>query len=314
MTFYIRLSSPGGAPDTVPSAPAAPTITASSTQLVVTFTVPPSDGGSAITGYDTRHSVQGANSWTTVDLGISTPEPFTLLSLTNGTTYEVQVRAVNAVGDGAWSPSGTGTPVGNTFGYRAITNSSDPAGTAVGVPAGAQSLDTLIFIASRDFDIGGTVSAPSGATAAGTPTDQTGGYPSFLVWHILSWDGSTMSYDFGQASSWAGERSIIAMQGTASAVTAGTYTSGGGTAFTWTGMTMSSGDMAIAVGGLYDQADAPITSFDTSWTARKTQGTGEWAGLNVWTKQLSAGGTIAPSPAGTMTSANYASLLLRVQP
>lgn len=36
-------------------------------------------------------------------------------SLVNGTTYQVQVRAVNAVGEGPWSPSGEGTPTGSAL-------------------------------------------------------------------------------------------------------------------------------------------------------------------------------------------------------
>lgn len=311
MTLYVRLSSPGGVADTVPSALAAPVVTASTAQLSATWSSPPSDGGSPVTSYDLRHSVQSANSWTTVT-GVTAPRVIT--SLANGTTYEVQVRAVNAVGNGAWSPSGTGTPAASVFGFRGITTSSTPQGTSMAVPVGAVTGDTLIFIASRDFDIGGSVSAPATATAVGTPTDQTGGFASFLVWRIYSWNGSTTNYDFGQSGSWAGERCIIAVQGTASAATAGTYQVGAGTTLAWTGMTMSSGDLAIAVGSTYDAADSPVTGFDSSWTARQLQQVGEWAGQTVWTKLLSAGGTIAPSPGGTVTTGNWSTLLLRVQP
>ena len=310
MTLYVRLSSTG-VPSSTPSPPPSPSVAGQDGQVSVTFTAPTYDGGSTITSYDLRWSVQSAESWTTVT-GVTSPA--TVASLSNGTTYEVQVRAVNAIGNGSWSSSGTGTPAAAAFGYRDITSSTDPAGTSVSVPAGAEAGDTLIFVASRDFDIGGSVSAPSGATAVGTPTDQTGGYPSFLVWRILSWNGSTTSYDFGQSGAWAGERCIIVLQGTASAVSAGTYTHGGGATLVWTGMTMSTGDFGLAIGGLYDAADGPVTSFDGSWTSRRTQQTGEWVGFTLWTKPISSGGTIAPSPAGTMTSANYATLLLRAEP
>lgn len=311
MTLYVRLSSPGGAPDTVPSALAAPTLTASSTQLVASWSTPPSDGGSPVTSYDLRHSVEGAATWTTVT-GVTAPR--TITTLVNGTTYEIQVRAVNAIGNGAWSPSALGTPAANVFGFRAISSSTDQAGNVVAVPTGAQTGDTLIFVASRDFDIGGSVLAPSGATAVGTPTDQAGGFASYLVWRILSWNGSTLTYDFGQSGAWAGERCIIATQGPASAITAGTYVVGAGTSLTWTGMTMSSGDLAIGIGGTYDSADSPVTAFDSSWTERRAQVFGEWAGFTLWSKQLSAGGTIAPSPGGTVTTGNWSTLLLRAQP
>lgn len=312
MTLYVRLSSPGGAPDTVPSALAAPTVTASATQLVASWSTPPSDGGSPVTSYDLRHSVQAAETWTTVT-GVTAPR--TISTLVNGTTYEVQVRAVNAVGNGAWSPSGTGTPAASVFGFRAISSSSANAGTAVPVPTGAVAGDTLVFVASRDFDIGGSVVAPSGATAVGTPTDQAGGFASYLVWRILSWDGTTATYDFGQ-SAWAGERAIVAMQGAATAVTAGTYTVGAGTTLGWTGMTMSTGDLGIAIGGTYDGADSPVTGFDTAWTQRRAQVTSpaEWAGFTLWTDLIASGGTITPTPGGTVTTGNWSTLLLRVAP
>lgn len=311
MPLYVRLSSPGGAPDTAPSALAAPTITASATQLVAVWSAPPSDGGSPITSYDLRHSVQSANSWTTITGATS---PRTITTLVNGTTYEVQVRAVNAIGAGAWSPSGTGTPAADSFGFRNITTSTDNAGVAIPVPTGAVAGDTLIFVASRDFDVGGSPVAPSGATAVGTPVDQAGGYGSFLVWRILSWDGTTSTYDFGQ-SAWAGERAIIALQGPASAVTAGTYTVGAGASLSWTGMTMSTSDLGVAIASTYDGASSPITSFDTAWTERKAQNTGEWAGFTLWTDLIATGGTIAPSPAGTKGAANnWSTLLLRAQP
>ena len=41
----------------------------------------------------------------------STATTATITGLTNGPTYEVQVRAGNSAGDGAWSASATGTPV-----------------------------------------------------------------------------------------------------------------------------------------------------------------------------------------------------------
>lgn len=307
----MRLSSPGGAPDTVPSAMAAPTIVASSTQLVATFTTPPSDGGSVVTSYDLRHSVAASAVWTTLT-GVTSPR--TITTLTNGTSYEVQVRANNAIGAGAWSPSGTGTPVADSFGFRAISTSTDPYGTAVAVPTGAVAGDTLIFVASRDFDIGGAVQAPTLGVAVGTPVDQTAGFASFLVWRILSWNGTTLTYDFGQSANWTGERCIIAMQGTTSAVTAGTYQVGAGTLMAFTGMTMSSGDLAIAIGSTYDAADSPVTAFDTAWTQRQSQATGEWAGFSLWTDLLAATGTTVPNPGGTVTTGNWSTMLLRVQP
>ena len=102
-----------GMPVETPGAPAAPTVTAGVGQLTVTWTAPADVGGSAITGYDLRHKLSSAQdiaaSWTVV-VNTGNDLSHTISSLTNDTQYDVQVRAVNAEGDGAWSATTTGRP------------------------------------------------------------------------------------------------------------------------------------------------------------------------------------------------------------
>ena len=97
---------------TAPAAPGAPTLTAGNAQLAVSWSAP-GDGGAAISAYDLRHSTDGS-SWTEVgDVWTSTGGgslAHTISGLTNGTEYQVQVRAVNSVGDGAWSATAKATP------------------------------------------------------------------------------------------------------------------------------------------------------------------------------------------------------------
>lgn len=92
---------------TVPAAMAAPTLTAGDGQITVARAAAPNDGGSPITSYDARRSTDGTT-WTTTT-GLLASQAIT--GLTNGTAYQIQTRAVNAVGAGAWSPSATATPV-----------------------------------------------------------------------------------------------------------------------------------------------------------------------------------------------------------
>ena len=94
---------------TAPDAPAAPTLTVGDGQLVVSWRAP-ADNGAPIVGYDVRHRAVGSGVWAERS-GTSAATSLTITGLTNGTTYEVQVRAGNAVGKGAWSASATGTPV-----------------------------------------------------------------------------------------------------------------------------------------------------------------------------------------------------------
>jgi hypothetical protein len=60
------------------------------------------------TVYQVRHRVNGAGAWTQSSWQAGTSLDMT--SLTNGTSYEFQVKARNSVGESAWSSSVTATP------------------------------------------------------------------------------------------------------------------------------------------------------------------------------------------------------------
>lgn len=107
-----------GAQATSPGAPAINKITARAGWLLVEWSAPSSDGGSTITTYDLRYILTSADetadaNWTQVDDVWSTGDGdlhYKLDALTNDAEYDVQVRAVNGEGDGAWSATMAGTP------------------------------------------------------------------------------------------------------------------------------------------------------------------------------------------------------------
>jgi titin len=93
-------------------------ITPGPTKLTVNFCAPQFDGtkdqtgcasSAVITNYKYQLTVGGTivRAWTAVG---STAASFDITGLTNGTTYSVQLRAVNGFGDGTPSPAVTGTP------------------------------------------------------------------------------------------------------------------------------------------------------------------------------------------------------------
>ena len=105
---FITLQSSGSS-STIPSAPTITSITPSSTQLVVNFTTPSNDGGSPITNY--KYSTN--NGLTFFSAG-TTSSPITISGLNPNTGYQVVIRAVNVIGDGAISSpisATTTTPV-----------------------------------------------------------------------------------------------------------------------------------------------------------------------------------------------------------
>ena len=100
----------------VPAAPDIDSVSSGDTTLTVAWTAPA--GGTGITAYDVRHIETSADetddaNWTVVDNAwISGALQYTITGLTNGTEYDVQVRAVNSNGDGTWSATKTGkTPL-----------------------------------------------------------------------------------------------------------------------------------------------------------------------------------------------------------
>ena len=84
----------------------------------MSWTAPSDDGNSPVTSYDLRHIPSGSPdkadaNWTVIDPAWESGRlRYEITGLTNDTEYDVQVRAVNAKGDGAWSETATGTPRG----------------------------------------------------------------------------------------------------------------------------------------------------------------------------------------------------------
>jgi titin len=103
-----------------PAAPPAPTSLASPSQgsgsVYLTWAAPANDGGSAITDYVVQYSSNSGSTWNTFSDGTSTALNATVTGLTNGTSYQFRVAAVNAIGTGSYSSTTTATPTaGNSF-------------------------------------------------------------------------------------------------------------------------------------------------------------------------------------------------------
>jgi titin len=115
--YYVRVNAENAAgsstavvsgstatPKTTPSSPSISAIAAGDQSLSVAFTAG-ATGGSSITGY--QYSINGGSTWTTAS---GTSSPITISSLTNGTSYQVALRAVNVVGNGDASNILSSTP------------------------------------------------------------------------------------------------------------------------------------------------------------------------------------------------------------
>ena len=99
-----------------------------STSLRVTWTI---DAAAGVTAYDVRHIAsnatdKGDSNWTVKDDAWTSTAggalSYNITSLTNDTSYDVQVRAVRNTTDGSWSETAVGTPAGAAGAAPAITS------------------------------------------------------------------------------------------------------------------------------------------------------------------------------------------------
>ena len=89
-----------------PAAPSVSSVAGSTTSLSVSWTAP-SNTGPAIDNYDLEYRQGTSGSWTNGPQNVSGTSA-TIGSLTEGTSYQVQVLATNAEGDSPWSLPGSG--------------------------------------------------------------------------------------------------------------------------------------------------------------------------------------------------------------
>ena len=144
---------------TAPAAPTINAITPGSGQLSVAFSPPVSNGGVAISGYE--YSTDGGATF--IPAG-ATSSPIVITGLTNGTTYDVQLRAVNSVGSGSASGTVQGTPAVSASPAITVTGLSGTFSTTYGTPSAAQSFTVSGAALVADL----TVSAPTGLEVSTT--------------------------------------------------------------------------------------------------------------------------------------------------
>ncbi len=113
--------------------PGKPVVTLSATDTTITATWPaPADNGAAISDYDVQYRRSSETGWTpwTHD---GTARSATITGLSKGTDYQVQVRAINSVGAGDWSDTGsvgTTSPPPPTTGTGSTGTGSTGSGRA----------------------------------------------------------------------------------------------------------------------------------------------------------------------------------------
>lgn len=183
-------------PRTTPAAPTITGITAGNEELSVAFTAG-SDNGESIDNYE--YELDASGTWTALSPA-DTTSPLTITGLSDGTTYAVRIRAVNAAGSGAASNSVDGTPIaglpsqlaalgtalsGYTSGTSVSTVVSAIEGqgfTVIAVPIDGDIAESLAgasgtLSAEGTFSLTAFGSTASLATSSGMPSATLDGHP-----------------------------------------------------------------------------------------------------------------------------------------
>ena len=168
--------------------PAAPAVTVElndttpTTKIDVSWTAPDMTGKPDISGYDLEYRQHGDDDWTDTNFS-GTGTSKTLTGLTAGKSYEVQVRAVNDEGDGAW---GTSSVITKADGITLSVDENSAVGSKIGKPVTATSNPNNYDLAhslsgtnADKFDIG--LNDGQIKVGTGTTLDYESGTTSYSV-------------------------------------------------------------------------------------------------------------------------------------
>jgi titin len=231
------------------SAPSISLVTPGDGVLSVDFVAPSSDGASAITNY--QYSVDGGATWTTRSPA-STASPIVISGLSNGSSYGVQLRAVNGGGDGVASASSAGIPrtIPSAAGISSISSTSGKLYVSVTAPSSNGGSAVTNYEYSTDGGSSWTAVSPA----------QTSG--------IITIDGLTVGTTYAVKV-----RAVnVAGAGTASVAVDGKPITVAD-APTVTGVTAGSGQVSVAFTAPSSDGASAVTNYEytvnggLSWTA-----------------------------------------------
>jgi methionine-rich copper-binding protein CopC len=122
--------------------PSSLSATVGSGEVTVTFSAPADSGSSAISEYQYQ---LGDGSWVSTS---STSTSINITGLTNGTTYNVKVRAVTSIGEGLASSTLSVTPVDFDSDLTASATITEPAGIGTTIDTAGEAVDLFDFTIS----------------------------------------------------------------------------------------------------------------------------------------------------------------------
>ena len=275
-------------PNVAPAAPTALAGTAGNAQVPLTWTAPAGNGGTAVTDYLVQYrTAAGPGAWATFADGTSTTASATVTGLTNTTTYDFQVAAVNTAGTGAYSGTVAATPVipwnAATGGTITTVTNYNGTGQTWKVHTFTSGGTLTVTSAARTFSILAVGGGGGGGGSNNSFHGGAGGVPSMAENPAVTL--SVTAYAVTVGAGGAGSSFWGASGGTSAL--AGTSAGGGGGG--WTGHSGSSGNPYAAAGRSSAYGGGGAVEYgrpgNGGWVGTNPGGTG-WSGIVIVAYQV----------------------------
>ena len=254
-----------------PAAPAAPTFgRTTATSLTVNW-LEPANTGPAITDYDVRYREGTSGGWTP-HAHTGTERTATIAGLTEGRSYQVQVRARNAEGASGWSASGAATPAPDT--RAPALASAAIAGTALtltydeALDTGSVPVRTAFIVQWGNFNRTVSRVAVSGRTVVLTMARAAGTADTVTVSYLPSLTTTPVRDLAGNAAASLSNRAVAnATAGLVLSATSLTLAEGGSGSYTVRLAARPSASVTVAI----TSDNAEVTVDDTDAVASGVQ-------------------------------------------
>ena len=170
-------------PAAVPPPPASVSTAVSNQQIVVNWTAPSSTGGLTVSSYNIQYSPDNGTTWLpTIAANVTGSTTYTIATdanntIVNGTSYQIRVRSLNAVGNSAWLVLSNIVPGTKPLAPTSVTAAPDTS-TPTPVP-GALNISwippasTGVPITRYEVDYATTFATVTSVTVSGTTATYT---------------------------------------------------------------------------------------------------------------------------------------------
>ena len=230
----FNLPTPGGVG--AASAPSTPALSLSSGNLLISFTAPSSNGGSAISDYKYRSTTDNGVTWSNWVSAGAISSPITITGLTGSNSPKYQLMAVTSAGDGIVSETSLSIPLATPPGAPTLNSATGGNGSIIlDVTAPSSAGSSAITSYEYSTDGGSTWTDTSSTSTTITATGLTNGTSYSVAVRAKSTAGAGASSSVLTATPFTvpgAPTSVVATAGAGQASVAFNAPSNGGSAIT----------------------------------------------------------------------------------